>query len=122
MGYTYNIDPEARLILEDWHGEVTMGEILECYEAEQRDARFSFAFDGLADLSDATILASFGQLRTIALSQGFTGKWVFVAPHDGAYGVARMYMAAAGDAREINVFRTRDEAMAWLRDADAGRG
>ena len=66
-----------------------------------------------------------GLHRLIALydgreSDGHATRAAIVAPSDVLYGVSRMFQTLRGDANpdEVEVFRTLDEANAWLERHD----
>jgi hypothetical protein len=79
-------------------------------------------FDLVADVSDADGLPiSTHALRSIAAdgpSFGPDSRRAIVVPTQVAYGLGRMYSAYADpDMRNLQLFRTREEALEWLRGA-----
>lgn len=79
--------------------------------------------NGLIDTSNLTGLDLVGpDIRTVAEiakradAMWAGGRWAVVAPRDLVYGMARMYqMVRSGAPYQIEVFRNRDEALAWVQ-------
>lgn len=118
MRCSYTIDVLAGRINEKWTGRVTLGDIAECLEHQQSHPDFSLELDGFVDLSDAMPDLTFPETQGVAARHPFTGRWAFLAPADAAFGTIRMYIGAVSERRSVGVFRTRDEAMAWLSGED----
>jgi hypothetical protein len=122
------IDPAARRVSARAHGVLRDVELFE-YQRLVWSRDDVAGFDEFVDLSDVTELEVLSTSRprelawTAALMDvpGQSTRLAIVAPTDYLFGLARMYAAYRGlqnrGAKLVQVFRTRDEARAWLEEA-----
>jgi hypothetical protein len=121
MAVTYELDPKRSLIRTRCHGEVVFAEVLEHFKTLEADPACPDRLDVLLDLSTVVNLPTPAQVKAIAsetsrlLSRVRWGHCAIVAPRDVVYGVSRMFeMVSEPYFRGLRVFRTFDEAEAWL--------
>ena len=118
MPIHYSIDENRRVIFIRVWGELNDDVML----AEQRRARedpaFDPGYDQFLDLSqiESLRITSRGVAELVGASRRDPdAKRAFVAPTDVLFGMARMSEIMLDDAaQQIAVFRTADEARAWL--------
>ena len=129
MPIDYSIDIELGLLRTFWSGDIGDSEFVARYREIFDDSDFAYATMELTDLSK---LASFsltaGAMKTIVdATSNRMGDAVLktsvYAPSSLAFGTARMYFAYADNkgSEVVNVFRTLQEAEAWLGLPDPGR-
>ena len=118
MGWKYEIDTVRRAIFSIHEGVVNDEDLLERQRIVAADPDFDPSLSQLADFSGATeILVSSEGVRALAEANLYSpeSKRAFVAPSDLQYGIARMFQILRDDRPEtIQIFRTREEAVAWL--------
>lgn len=123
MSVTYDIFPGRGFMIVWYAGRISVDDSMRVFSDSTRDPRWEPGLPVLVDASEATdIDINFNQMlgmshrKQAVIAQGPRTRIGFWAPHDLAYGVARMYASLnEGDAcQEIGVFRDRDEAMAFL--------
>jgi hypothetical protein len=113
----YVIDTEQRLIATTVTGVVAASEMLAHYRTLQADPAFDPAFDAIVDFSGAAPFGASGEeVRELARNvPGATGtRRALVVDRDLHYGFGRMASSARASELEIQVFRSRAEALAWL--------
>jgi hypothetical protein len=122
MSCTFVIDPERhRVDIRMW-GDLTRDEVLSLTAQISADPRLGPAFSELVDLRDVTSSAAItaDDLRALASSPlDPVARRAVVAPDTSTSGLARMFQAHRAITRaheQIAVFRTLEEAEAWLRD------
>jgi hypothetical protein len=123
MPITYQLKPDARLVILVHVGAVTDDEFLSFYKALYEDTRFDKSFNVLVDLRQtessvrsAAALNQFADfIRRQFVNTTIRPKVGVVAPKDISFGFARMYEVISGDVPwEFVVFRAADAALAWL--------
>ncbi|HJZ49099.1 MAG TPA: hypothetical protein VKE41_18105 [Roseiflexaceae bacterium] len=124
MGIIYRIDPNQRIVFTYIEGTVTDDDIAPYVDAVWRDLAGA-VFDGLIDASAVKLVAI--TRRGIQRSANLTTRLnrtraryrvAIVAPQDIVYGVGRMVeVYREGTLGAVQVFRTYEEALAWLRPA-----
>ncbi len=116
-------DATARRRLTTFRGAIGDRDLLDAYETLLNDPTYDASLDDLIDLSGVTHMGvtSAGLHRLIAVyeereSDGYRTRAALVAPTDVLYGVSRMFQTLRGDDKpdEIEVFRSYDDALAWL--------
>jgi hypothetical protein len=116
-----HIDTAQRVVLARAIGKIEISEMFDCSARLRANPAFHPDLNALFDLSEMTGLeATFEELRHFARDKNgdpFSSKsrCVALAPHDFAYGVARMYQTLRDKLGDFRVVRTRDEARALLR-------
>lgn len=118
MPTEFRVDRSLRLVRSSASGKLTENESLQHYARLRADPSFQPTFRQLCDLRAVTdIEASVPFLQELARTSTFApgAKRAFVAPTDLYYGLARMLqMFGELEGSEIGVFRTMEEAEAWL--------
>ena len=116
---TFELDRARRTVLTMASGLVTYDDLARHLAEEQRDDALGFAevFDGRSATTDITpeqVRALVARTDSL-LRQGRLGALAIVTDSDLAFGMARMYQILAEPLPvQIGVFRTLDEATAWL--------
>jgi hypothetical protein len=125
MPIDFVVDHEQRLIMTKAHGTMTHEDIAG-YQQAIRSRRELIGYNELVDMSQVERIAleSIDRVRELAArSAGMDGdappsRLAIFAPTSEAFGLGRMYQTYRGlDARskkEVGVFRTMEEAMAFL--------
>jgi hypothetical protein len=119
MPVSYVIDKQNKLVVGTATGVLTEGDILHSRRQIRSDPDFDPSFSQLGDLTAVTSIdLSADEVRYLAQSSIFhpTTRRALVGESLEIYGLARMFSIVRGlrGDREIRVFRTRDEALAWL--------
>jgi len=125
MPIEYRIDHERRLVLTRGVGTLTDADVFG-YQREVWSRPDVDGYDELMDMTDVQHIAmpSVHRARDLAqLSAEMDGvssysKFAIVAPSDEAFGLGRMYQTfrelEAKGKKQVGVFRTREEAFAFL--------
>ena len=128
MPIEYEIDHEQRLVKARGRGTLTHEDVFG-YQREIWSRAEVAGYDELVDMSgvEAIDLPSVEEIRNLAGlsatmdSGGSTSRLAIVAPDDYAFALGRMYETyRALDSRstkQVAVFRSRKDAMAFLRPA-----
>lgn len=124
----YRILPEHMLVVFCVKGTVEPGEIAALGERLWQDPDFSADFDALVDDTYVEHALSGDQIRELVERRSPNldpdSKLAVVAPADVTYGVSRMHQLMSEHRRPLNieVFRDRAAALAWLgkEDLDVG--
>jgi len=121
MTVHYRIDHSTHRIQTKAFGEVTLGEVLAHFDELAADPGYEADLDVLLDLVDCKTLPEADEVRAAAehLTAGALnlrfGRLAVVVSSEALFGMARMFHtlgeAAFSDAQ---VFRDRDDALAWL--------
>jgi hypothetical protein len=128
MAIEHMVDHRRKLVVVDGNATVT-GEEMFAYQREVwSDPRLA-GYDELVDMSRVERLGPFSSERARELARMSAAmdppdtatKMAIVAPDDLLFGLGRMYEAfreaAPSSRKQVAVFRTRPEAMAWLGHA-----
>jgi hypothetical protein len=118
------IDHERRLVIARAWGTLTYLEMIE-YQRRVWSRSDVNGYDELIDVTDVEtferpspgVVASIAKLAASMDAAGPPAKLAVLAPGDLGYGLARQYQVlrmAEGSTKTIAVFRTRDEAEAFL--------
>lgn len=117
-------DSERNLLITVAEGYVTADEIRDHQRTLASNPDFDPDADHLFDLSRVTDFeVDPGRIRHIASVAIFskTSRRAMVAPEDVLFGLSRMYSGYRDAADEnLRVFRTLEEARAWLEDTGPG--
>jgi hypothetical protein len=119
----YTIDRERRLVISVAHGRLTFAEVDAHQQGLLADPAFDPTFDQIGDLTRVTDLAlKPDEVRIAATRNVFSpgSRRVGIAPDDLPYAMMRMFETYreifSGGGEITKIFRTRDEALAWLKD------
>ena len=130
MPFRVEIDPERRRALVEIDGTVTAAVVMEAMEELFGNPQWQPGYDGLWDCSGIQQLvmdpADLGALVALATSLApriGTGRGAFVLTRDLDSMMAALvvYRSRPSD-RDRRVFRTREEAVAWLDGVDPHGG
>ena len=127
MPIEYQIDHARRRVVAQGTGTVTEQEIF-AYQREVWARPEVAGFDQIVDMSaaehiDAPVPSADGMRDLAALAAGMDhpgqpSRFAIVAPGDLAFGLGRMYSTYREldprSTKAVRVFRTMDEALAWL--------
>jgi hypothetical protein len=126
MPVRYTIDPHHRAVVIEIRGELTLAEVIETAQKLRREPFFQLDFASVVDLSEAQRV----ELDADAISSFVHGghdpfkpgtRRAIIATRPDTYGIARMYQGVSDDLN-IFIFRSRDEAMAWLAQTPVNKG
>jgi hypothetical protein len=128
MPVTYEIDRKRNRISTRCVGDTTLPEILEHFDALEREANRPPYLDVLLDLTEQTNLPTAQQIQACASRIGMA-KWMIdfracaiVVSRDALFGMLRMFEVFAHPHFErLRVFRDMSQARAWL-DNGSGNG
>ena len=125
MPIEYRIDHERRLVIAAGHGTVTDADVFG-YQNEAWSGAKPAGYDEVVDFTRVSHIAlpSIERVRELATLSatmdppGVSSKLAIVAPADIAYGLGRMFQVyrelQSESTKEVAVFRTLDEARAFL--------
>lgn len=119
MPVSYAIDKQKKLVVTCAWGKCTVEDVLEFRRQILKDDNFDPSFAQLADFSGVTIAdISPSEVRMLAWMNPFSpdSRRAIVAQSKLAFGLSRIFetlRTLRGD-RHIRVFRTREEALAWI--------
>jgi hypothetical protein len=121
MAVTYKIDASQKIIRTECSGAVSLAEVIAHFRELGEDPACYGKLDVLLDVSGMDTLPQGRQFGAInsAISRIRQkiqfGACAIVATRDALFGMMRMFEVLAGDYfRAVRVFRTFDEAEAWL--------
>ncbi|MDB4908508.1 MAG: hypothetical protein JWO05_3292 [Gemmatimonadetes bacterium] len=118
MGMQYRIDPNRRLVLARGWGVISTRDLQDFTSQLHADLRFDPDLRSLTDLRDVTdVTVTERELRATAWMPLYSAgvRRAIVASSDIAYGLSRMYAQHAKRfGGNVRVFRTMEEAEAWL--------
>ncbi len=122
---SYEVQVHRRIVT--FRGPIVDRDLLDAYESLLGDPKYDASMDDFIDLRDVTHMGvtSAGLHRLIAMfderdSPGYPTRSAIVAPSDVLYGVSRMFQTMRGEDHpdELEVFRSLEEARAWLARCD----
>jgi hypothetical protein len=122
MPMTYTIDSARSLVTAVGTGTLTDDDVLAHRQVLTSDPQFSQTMRELSDLRQVTdFRVTVACIRAMVaadvktVSAGGMHKLAVVTDNDVAYGMSRMYQALDDPhIRSVGVFRTYEEAAAWL--------
>ena len=126
MPIVYRIDRDARVVIAAWRGVMIETDVF-AYQREVWSRPDVLGFDELVDMTDVTeiVMPSADKVRELVdlAAQkdvpAIRSRVAIVATTNHAYGLARMYQTYREldprTNRDIEVFRTVDEARAYLQ-------
>jgi len=120
MALSFEYDPEARRLLVEVSGAVTVDDLREAVSLAGKHAETqgldAILFDQSrvtrVDLSPDEIRAMAEVTRGLESVQGV--RMANVAPEDVTFGMSRMYELVRADGENVRTFRSRDAALRWL--------
>ena len=125
MPVSFERDDAKRRVLLAALGTVTAADLIHAMDRQAAEGIWQYSV--LYDSSEVTDPPSPADLRRVAThaasiehKSGKRGPVAMYAPHDVVYGTARMYESVADDRVVWRVFRTREEAEAWLDSVSGG--
>jgi len=115
----YRIDPSQRLRVEEYRGRIGLEELRSVAEAVVEDPSWSRQHHGLIDFSAAHLDLTANDVLRLALllrqEDYRTDGWlVFAVGDSSSFGTIRMLGHWARNTDRSRIFRTREEAEAWL--------
>ncbi|MEE9523532.1 MAG: hypothetical protein V3V59_02150 [Thermodesulfovibrionales bacterium] len=123
MEITHHINKDSKTIFVKAVGEISVDDLIEYEKKLMKDSDFESGLNTLADFTYVVPSASINY-NAVSHSRDFVKsiqdkrgkcKWAFIAPHDPAYGICRLFsMLSAGLKIDTVVFKTEDEAKKWL--------
>jgi hypothetical protein len=125
MPIQYHVNHDKRLVVARAHGTLSDHDVF-AYQTEVWSLPDLAGYDELVDMTDVTqiVQPSTNRVRQLAsVSAGMDAvapqsKFAIVAPSDLAFGLGRMYAAHRSldsrSTKQVEVFRTLDEALAFL--------
>jgi hypothetical protein len=129
MPVLYDIDVPNGLIRTRCVGDVTLEEVLEHFKTLAQDPECPDHLDVLLDLSEETSLPRSDELREVAWAiRKIQGRVQFracavVTRTNALYGMLRVFQVfTEGLFGEFQVFRSAEEAGAWLAEVRAAYG
>lgn len=117
MPANYELDVDRRLLIVELAGVLTGADLEDFSERLRQDPAFEGTWPALVDASElnpAGISTEMLRARA-AMPRRQPVRVAVVAPADAVFGLARMFqMMSEGRGNHVEVFRRRDEALAWL--------
>ena len=125
MPVSYDVDHTRRRVLATAHGTITFADLVAYQEAVWSDPTVA-GYDELVDMTavesiDAPDPARLSLLASLSAGMdpgGIASRFAIVASSDLAFGLGRVYQARRsfqpGSGKKVEVFRTREAAVAWL--------
>lgn len=116
----YEILPERGLVLETFEGRVTVAALVPFFQSLYADPAWDPSFDGLADLTAATIDMDFDDMTKLvgymrSSGSASRGRWAFVVGSTLNLGMSRMFQTLSDDLQDdLRFFLDREEALRWL--------
>ena len=119
----YCIQPDKKLMVVKYRGDMTIGEQIEILNTLLSDPQYEPGIDSISDLTEANYdwklseidhLRSYMQTNRARIGQC---KWVLVSRAGITTGNARVFQIlneVSGSSVEVRLFQTMDEAYEWL--------
>lgn len=124
MPVSFWVDEQMGLFFYNCHGFVTGAELLGA--PDRRRAEVPGLYDIVVDLSRAVAVEiTPPEMQELARTPMDPTRLAIVAPRPALFGLGRMFQINAevtGSERQIEVFRTLEEAIRWLRGARSSGG
>jgi hypothetical protein len=119
MKYSYEIFPTRRVIATRYRGLCTLGDLTASTQRLWADPRYSRAFDGIVDMSEASAGVGIDDFRAFLkflrqepkISQG---RWAAVTTTPFATACSFMYRSAMAGRHTLEIFSTWDAACEFL--------
>lgn len=120
MQHSFTISSDENLLSETFTGDIDMELIPAIDRAIMAKPGFKSGLKFLTDLTQARIAHAYQDLvKQGSLKPGFeVSKHAYVVANDHDFGMVRMMItiSSENDNNNVNVFKCRDEAIAWLED------
>lgn len=115
----YRIDSARKLRVEEYHGKVVLADLKSMLSAMVSDPCWSADFNGLVDLSQASLDLSANDVLRLALvmkhEPNRTRGWqVYVATNPTTFGIVRMLGYWSRSTDRLRIFADRADAERWL--------
>lgn len=115
----YRIDIERKLRIEEYYGRVELEDMKSIVTAMASDPAWSPEYNGLVDFTGAQLDLTSNEVLRLALmlrhEQNRSSGWLVFAVGDSlSYGVVRMLGYWSRNTDRFRIFKTREEADAWL--------
>ena len=119
MHFTYTIQPEKRAILLRYEGDFTLAELFACSRKLWDDPAYSDDYDGIVDLSTASLGFGIGDLRVFidfmkTEPRVSHGRWAAVTTSPLVTACSLLYQQALSSRHTFEVFSTWAAACAFL--------
>lgn len=117
MDYTLDVDVEHRFARLTWNAPISERALLALWKGLAADERGVAAFDTLIDLRAVAVRLTFEEVRRLAdaARRQPPSRRAIVTGADADFGLMRMLeLMSEPGARQHAVFRSIDEACAWL--------
>ena len=128
MPVTYNLHPELGFIETTCFGNVTLEEVIGHFHELAGDPALPDRLDVFLDLDRCETVPDTRQLENVVRevdrlqSRVRWGSMAIVATNDAMFGMSRMFEAFTdGMFSRTQVFRSREEAEAWLTEFEDGQ-
>ncbi|MEO8205679.1 MAG: hypothetical protein ABI615_05820 [Chthoniobacterales bacterium] len=124
MKLSYAILPDQALILQRYSGPFSLQQIIDSIKTVWDDPRYSKSFNGIIDLSSASMLISISEMQ--ALIQFFAnhthtphGKWATVVNSPISTAFIILYQKALAHKHDLQVFSTMEAACKYVNTESA---
>jgi hypothetical protein len=121
MPTSFAIDAERRVVLTAFSGIIIAEDVIGHFAALRGDSAFQPTFSEIVDLSDASdVRLGYEDLKRLSEMDPFsrTSKRAFVIPSNPVvFGVTRMYQLLQNEDPRIQIFRSLEQARAWMDKA-----
>ncbi len=124
MPYRFRVEPERAIFFTEMWGRMNMEDSRRYFEDLASHPDYRPEFDGLIEMRDIEGTLTADELRGIAEmtrvpSSGRRPRRALVVESDLHFGLMRMLEAYTSDGpREYRVFRTKEDALAWIEGRD----
>jgi hypothetical protein len=116
----YEIDSKRGLVIETFEGRVTLKALVPFFQGLYADPKWDPSYDGLADLTAATIDMDFDDMAKLvgymrSSGSASRGRWAFVVGSALNLGMSRMFQTLSDDLQDdLRFFLDREDALRWL--------
>lgn len=117
MPFSYSIDQSIPCVFVKLTGHLTADEMLQGFRRMWSDPAHSGSYSRLIDASEVLTLQATAESVRMGAEEWcdrLVGKSALLASADAHFGLFRMYQIISADDSLCEVFRNRDEALAWL--------
>lgn len=120
MNFRYDIFPEQRIVVMRYVGNFNLRELTTAAELLWSDPRYSRSYDGLADISHASVNVAMTDFRPLVdfvrqHAQTSAGRWAAVATTPLATACGFIYQRAAASRHTFEIFSTWEGACSFLK-------
>ena len=120
MTFLYDIFPEHRAVIVRYQGTFTLHDLTVCAETLWSDPRYSRSFDGLADISAASVHVAMNDFRPLVEfvrhnDRTSEGRWAAIATTPLATACGYIYQRALASRHSFEIFSTWEGACRFLK-------